>query len=183
MRIIAGIAGGVKLEALKNAGVRPTTDRVRESLFNMLTPRLEGCRFLDLYAGTGANGMEALSRGAAHAAFVDGSRQAVELIERNLQKTRLGDDAAIMLKTLPNAIEDTLQFEAPYDIVFADPPYGYEDITGLLAAVTANRIIDAGGVLVLEHHRKQTFGEEISGLTITRSKVYGDSALSFFDVT
>jgi 16S rRNA (guanine966-N2)-methyltransferase len=182
MRIIAGTAGGVKLEALRNAGVRPTTDRVRESLFNMLMPRLEDCRFLDLYAGTGANGIEALSRGAAHATFVDGSRQAVELIERNLQKTKLGDDAAVILKTLPNAIEDTLQFEAPYDIVFADPPYGYEDFPGLLTAVAANSIIETGGVLVLEHHRKQALSEAIPGLTLARSKVYGDTALSFFDI-
>jgi len=183
MRIISGSAGGVKLEALKGKTVRPTTDRVRESLFNILMPRLDDCRFLDLYAGTGANGIEALSRNGAYSVFVDGSRDATDLIERNLRKTGLEDRARILLKSLPDGLESVANSEESFDVIFADPPYDYPAFASLLTAIVSVNLIKVNGLVVLEHHKNKTIDDVEGGLRIVRTKKYGDTVLSFFQIT
>ena len=149
MRIIAGSLKGRRLSAPSWEGLRPTSDKLRETLFNILAPRIEGARMLDGYAGTGAIGIEALSRGAAHVTFVERDRRAQALIEENLARCGIADGYVMMRASVSRALAD-LQ-SASFDIMIFDPPYEQEPDEILAAA--ADRLA-AGGVLVLEHARR-----------------------------
>jgi 16S rRNA (guanine(966)-N(2))-methyltransferase RsmD len=180
MRVIAGTARGVRLIAPKGLDVRPTLDRVRESLFNILAPRLEDARFLDLFAGTGANGIEALSRGARTAVFVDSEPRSLEVIRRNLEAARLAAAATCFRVVLPGALDDLGRKEQPFDVVFADPPYVFADYDRLLAGVGETGLMAQDGIAVIEHAARMIIPENAGGLVRYRQAVYGDTALSFF---
>jgi len=180
MRVIAGTARGARLEAPKGMRVRPTLDRVRESLFNILTPRLPGCRFLDLFAGAGGNGIEALSRGAAAAVFADNDRRSLAAIERNLKHTGLAQHAEVVRCTLPGGLRSLASNAEPFDVVFADPPYDFREYAALLEAVADAKLLNEGGVLVVEHERHAALPEETGGLKCSRHKSYGGTNLSFY---
>lgn len=177
MRVIAGSARGVPLFSPEGDALRPTLDRVRENLFNILQPWFPGARFLDLFAGTGANGIEALSRGAEAVTFVEADRTAMNLVRRNLEKTRLTDHAVCLQLRLPDHLG---QVPGQYDVIFADPPYALEDLEGLLSAIAARDLLREDGILVLEHSRKRSVPEMVGGLTQTRHKKYGETSLSFY---
>lgn len=176
MRIIAGTHKGRTLKTPTWDGVRPTSDRLRETLFNILAPRLPGARVLDLYAGTGAVALEALSRGAAHAVCVESNRRAQALIEEN--RARLGEEARCMI--VGDGAERALRAPipgGPFDIVFLDPPY---DAAGLDKVTTAALTQRAeSGVVVLEHAARREPPSR-SGLVPTRTVRAGDSALTFY---
>lgn len=178
VRIIAGIAKGRKLHG-PSAGwpIRPTLDRIRESLFNILAPRLEGVRFLDCFAGTGANGIEALSRGAAQAVFVDMDARALRLAHENLEHTGLADAAMCFKLALPEALE---RIPGQYDIIFADPPYEFAQYEALLLGIQQHDLLKPDGLLVVEHHRRHDLPEQCGGLTRRRQNHYGETRLSFF---
>jgi 16S rRNA (guanine(966)-N(2))-methyltransferase RsmD len=177
MRVIAGTARGRKLQEPEGRAIRPTLDKVRAALFNMLMPELEGSEFLDLYSGTGANGIEALSRGAAYCVFVDSDATSQKLIRDNLFHTGLARQARCLAYALPGDIE---RITGSYDIIFADPPYAEADYPALLDSIMAHGLLKQDGVIVLEHHRKAILPEEIAGLQRTRHKNYGDVALSVY---
>jgi 16S rRNA (guanine(966)-N(2))-methyltransferase RsmD len=177
MRVIAGQARGVRLVAPKGTQIRPTLDRVRESLFNILAPRVEGARFLDLFAGTGANGIEALSRGAAEAIFVDSDAQSLQCVEENLRRTRLEAGARRLRMVLPRELA---ALHGPFDLIFADPPYRFPEYAELLEGVSARGLLAAGGLLVVEHERRVELPEAVGNLTRTRQARYGDTLLSFY---
>ncbi len=156
MRIVAGSARGTPLK-VPAEGSRPTSDRVREAIFSILGEKVPGARVLDLFAGSGAMGIEALSRGAAHATLVEIQRKACEVISANLAKARLGELATLKC-------DDVFRFlarerpRAPFDLVFADPPYwkGSDDrdfVREILASKDLHRIFAANGILVLETGR------------------------------
>lgn len=178
MRIIAGAFKGRRLKTPDWDGVRPTSDKLRETLFNILAPRIAGARCLDGYAGTGAVGIEALSRGAAHVTFVDRDRRAAALIAANLAMCGVErgytiecGDAAAILRRLPDS--------DPFDLVLLDPPYDVdpEMLTGTLR--DAARLAGPGGLIVLERASRR---EPVvpDGLDRTRDVIAGDSALTFF---
>lgn len=182
MRIIAGSARGIQLSNLPKNGdaIRPTLDRVREALFSAIGPRLEGARFLDLFAGTGANGIEALSRGAASATFLDNDAKALDVIRRNLEKTKLTACATILRATLPT---DTARIAPkPYDIVFADPPYAFTAWEQTLEGLRTDGLLAADALVIYEHSRKTSAPANPQGLELTRTRNYGDSALSFYSI-
>src|SRR5687767_14014912 len=145
MRIIAGELKGRRIDAPKWEGLRPTSDKLRETLFNVLAPRLEGARFLDAYAGTGAVGIEALSRGAAHVTFVEQDRRAQALIQTNLDRCGVTDRYAIIRAGFKSAA-GTLH--GPFDVLFLDPPYGAEELAEALG--TAAPLATDGALLILE---------------------------------
>lgn len=176
MRVIAGKAKGTRLVVPKGPNVRPSLDRVRESLFSMLGGRVAGARFLDLYAGSGANGIEALSRGAEHAVFVD---KDIRFVRENLRKTRLDTHAACIQANLPGGVAK-LQAGPPFSIIFADPPFKQHDFTGLLAHVADLRLLAAGGVIVLEHSSRSPLGETFGPFQKDRERVYGETQLTFY---
>ncbi|MDO4616696.1 MAG: 16S rRNA (guanine(966)-N(2))-methyltransferase RsmD [Lachnospiraceae bacterium] len=122
MRVIAGSARSLPLKTVEGLDTRPTTDRIKETLFNMIHNEVPGCRFLDLFSGSGAIGIEALSRGAASCVFVDNSRKAASCIQENLKFTRLGDRAEVLQADMRSAIARVRNRE-PFDVIFMDPPY------------------------------------------------------------
>ena len=178
MRVIAGTAKGVRLESPKDSRIRPTLDRVRESLFSILAPRIPNARFLDLFAGTGANGIEALSRGAAFCGFIDTAREARAVIEQNLALANVGDQGSILACTLPQGLADLLE---GYDVVFADPPYEFDQHRELLARLGREGLVLAGGCVIVEHEVSTALEERVGALTRYRLSRYGRVALSFYE--
>ena len=183
MRIIAGKFRGRKLKGPPSLDTRPTSDRLRETLFNILAPRIVGARFLDLCAGSGAVGIEALSRGAAHATFVDRSRKMSRLIEANLEALDVSQDGfEIVCSEAMKFLMGREKKAAPaFDIIFYDPPYAtdYEDPLEYVGRHALQLLTDDGMVIV-EHHRKNEVSKEHGLLHRYRSLIQGDSALSFY---
>ena len=171
MRIIAGTYKGRNLKSPPSMQVRPTSDRLRETLFNIIAPRIEDARFLDLCAGTGAVGIEALSRGARYVTFVDRSRRSCQLIESNVELCRIPEEQFVIYQM---TAEDYLRQSKtdPWDIVFFDPPYKEDYLRTL-------NLLDHGLVIV-EHHHKNPLPETIGKLVRTRTLKQGDSSLSFY---
>ncbi|HYX29776.1 MAG TPA: 16S rRNA (guanine(966)-N(2))-methyltransferase RsmD [Pyrinomonadaceae bacterium] len=183
MRIITGKHRGRKLKSPPSLATRPTSDRLRETLFNILAPRIEGARFLDLCAGTGAVGIEALSRGALHVTFVDQSRRMCALIEVNLRSLKI--DEAEFKVVCADAVEFLRHFgkrEAPgFDIIFFDPPYAtnYDNVTNYIGRHAESLLAD-DGICVVEHFRKVDLPDDYFELTRYRALKQGDSCLSFY---
>lgn len=180
VRVIAGTARGVPIAAPKGKSVRPTLDRVREALFSILADRVVNADFLDLFAGTGANGIEALSRGARSALFVDESTANRGVMERNLHKTKLAGKAQIRCERLPEGLNKVAMQHTGFDIVFADPPYDFTAYSELLQIISERNILKQNGLVVIEHDRKKELEETVGGLYRTRVATYGDSSLSFY---
>lgn len=184
MRIIAGMARGRQLKTFKGPGVRPTTDRVRESWFSIVGGA-EGVRFLDLYAGTGAIGIEALSRGAARCVLVEKSRPGADVIEQNL--ALLGELPAGATEVLRMdalfAMEQLARQGAEFDLIFADPPY--EDTEAPLKVVQAldrlPGLLAGGGSLTVQHARRVLLPEAAGTLRRSDERVYGDTVLTFYE--
>ena len=175
MRIIAGTLKGRRIDAPDWTGLRPTSDRLRETLFNVLAPHVEGARFLDAYAGTGAVGIEALSRGASQVTFVERDPRAVRLIERNLARCGVNDRYAIIRAGFAGAAP---RLDRAFDILFLDPPYGAGELTGALSA--AAPLVTHDALLVVEHATRDEAPEGIDNLVRVRQLKQGDSALAFY---
>ena len=177
MRIVAGEFRGRTLKSPAWDGLRPTSDRLRETLFNILGPSIAGARVLDGYAGTGAIGIEALSRGAAHVTFVDSDARAVRLIETNLAAlmVRPGDRAIIRADFADAAAR--LSGE-PFDLIIADPPYAHDAADAALAA--AHALAGASTRVVVEHASRHAAPPVHGALRLVRTAKAGDSALSFY---
>lgn len=177
MRIIAGSLKGRKLHTPTWEGLRPTSDKLRETLFNVVAARVPDARVLDLYAGTGAVGIEALSRGAAHVTFVDDDPRALTLIEQNLRHCGVADRYAIIRFRFDGETPQSLP-AGSFDLAVLDPPYDVPDLTASIAA--AEPLIATDGLLVLEHARRRPAPEKVGRLARTRDLVSGDSALAFY---
>src|SRR5262245_15337564 len=148
MRIIAGELKGRRLKAPKWDGLRPTSDKLREKLFNVLAPRISGARVLDVFAGTGAVGLEALSRGAARVVFVESDRRAAALIEANVTLCGVADRCAIIRGAAEHVLLNALDGD-PFDLVVLDPPYEHDPLVPAIDAAARHLVAD--GLLVLEH--------------------------------
>jgi 16S rRNA (guanine(966)-N(2))-methyltransferase RsmD len=178
MRVIAGVARGVPLSAPRGKGTRPITDRVKETLFAILGERVMDARVVDLYAGSGAIGIEALSRGAASATFVERSRDAVATIRANLARSGLGADAEVrsgeVLRWLASA-----QPERQYDLAFLDPPY---EERAILAPLERLEPLLASAAVVVVKHFWRTEVPSVEGLRPWRTRRFGETALTFLEV-
>ena len=188
MRVIAGKYRSRPLNSLPGLELRPTADRLRETLFNVLTAgnpaALEGSVWLDLFAGTGVVGIEALSRGAENVIFVEASARAAELIRRNLQSLKVEPHA---FRIVQDEVSQSLRKLKPgkaLDFVFLDPPYrmekAYRDTLPLLAA---GGLLNPGAVVIAEHDKRFDPGEKFAALTRYRKLLQGDAALSFYRLT
>jgi 16S rRNA (guanine(966)-N(2))-methyltransferase RsmD len=178
MRVIAGTARGIPLRAPRDAGTRPVTDRVKETLFGILGERVPGARVLDLYAGSGALGIEALSRGAEHATLVERGREALAAIRHNLARTGLEAGASVQGG-------DVMRFlaapgEARFDLVFLDPPYAERAILAPLERVVP--LLAPGGSVVVKHFWR-TEVPVAAGLSVWRERRFGETALTFLGRT
>lgn len=183
MRVIAGHFRSRTLEAPAGLTTRPTSDRLRETIFNVLAPRIESARFLDLYAGSGAVGIEALSRGAAHVTFVEKARPAITTLRANL--ARLDITTGITIHTGAAAAFLRQPVPAPFDIVFLDPPYDeaeeYSAVLNLFGS-PKSALLAPEALVIAEHRRKDSLADTYRSLTRTRMKQQGDAALSFYEV-
>jgi len=207
MRFIAGTFRSRTLAAPAGLSTRPTSDRLRETLFNVLAPRIEGAAFLDLYAGSGAVGLEAISRGASRVAFVERAPAALKVLNGNLERLGIGTGVRVHAKSVsaflrgvagpnpklgesPKPKQNPRPEENPkperYEVVFLDPPYDaaeeYAITLGLLGG-TAAGILAHGGVVIAEHRRKQALDERYGNLARTRLLEQGDAAMSFYAVS
>ena len=180
MRIIAGTYRSRALAAPSGLATRPTSDRLRETLFNVLTPRIEGANFLDLYAGSGAVGMEALSRGAAHVEFVERAEPALRVLRANL--ARLGLTAGFRIHAAGVAgVLRNMKPIAAFDVVFLDPPYQMRDAYGeTLRMLAHSSLIWAMSLVIAEHEKRFDPGEEFGLLRRFRKLAQGSAALSFY---
>ena len=180
MRIIAGDLKGRRLKPPSWAGLRPTSDKLRETLFNILAARIAGARLLDLYAGTGAVGIEALSRGAAQVTFVEQDRRAEALIEENLARCGVVEGYAIIRASVVRGLE-RLREQPAFDLIVLDPPYASQNSgeIGRVMAAAAD-VMAPGGVLILEHARKRHAPETAGRLVRSREVTSGNSALAFY---
>lgn len=177
MRIIAGTLKGRVLQGPTWDGVRPSSDRLRETLFNILTPRVAGARWLDVCAGTGAMGIEALSRGAAAVTFIDEDPRATALVAANLRKCQVTEGYTIERR---NALARTPAVRGgPFDIVFLDPPYAQRSLEPWLHLAAG--LIAPDGLVVLEHASRLEAPAAVPGLTLARRLRQGDSALAFYE--
>jgi 16S rRNA (guanine(966)-N(2))-methyltransferase RsmD len=176
MRIIAGSLKGRRIESGAWPGLRPTSDRLRETLFNILAPRVAGASVLDGFAGTGAVGLEALSRGAAHVTFVERDPRASALVAANVRRCGVESACAIIRAGFEGAARGDLRPGA-FDLVLLDPPYdqGIEPVVAAAAPLLA-----PGGLLVVEHARRQAAPEAAGDLLRVRALRAGDSALAFY---
>lgn len=175
LRIAGGTARGVPLTEPRGYRLRPTSGLVREAIFNILGDTVEDAVVLDLYAGTGALGIEALSRGAARAVFIDAEAGACQAILQSLSRAGFGAHAQVLRGRLPSAL-NTL--EGSFDIILMDPPYGEASASETLLAVAT--CLAADGTVVYEHGSKYNPPERPRGLTLTDRRVYGDSALALY---
>lgn len=159
MRIITGRARGIKLDTLEGDMTRPTSERAKMAIFSSLQFELEGRRVLDLFAGSGQMGLEAVSRGAAHAVMVDQSKDAVAVIRRNADKTRLIENCTIVCSDFAEFLRQR-RGRDPFDIVFIDPPYAMNACRAAVEAVLDNRLLKPHGILVLESGEPHPLGTE-----------------------
>jgi 16S rRNA (guanine966-N2)-methyltransferase len=183
MRVIAGKYKGRKLKSPPSMEVRPTSDRLRETLFNVIAPRIDGARFLDLCTGSGAVGIEALSRGAAWATFVDRSRKLCGLVEANLDLCKVPEDQTEVANiTAEDFLKRAVSRNSePWDIIFFDPPYQH-DYLPTLQLIGENHLLTDHGLFIAEHHHKIDLPPAIGQLTRGRVLKQGDSALSFYEM-
>lgn len=175
MRVITGSARGARLETLEGLETRPTAERVKEALFSSIQFELEGRRVLDLFAGSGQLGIEALSRGAALAVFVDQSAEAVRIVKQNLMHTRLYERARVLEG---EAAAFLARAKDQYDVIFLDPPYGKGILEALLPE--AARHLSPNGVLVAEGARTDPMPQQAGVFALAQRKTYGKTAIGLY---
>jgi 16S rRNA (guanine966-N2)-methyltransferase len=176
MRIIAGERKGHTIYAPKGRDTRPTSDRVRENVFNIVAPWVEGARVLDLYAGSGAMGLEALSRGAAAVVFVEADGDAVRAIERNLDKLRLTGATVVRTEAMTGLAQEATAGRK-YDLVLVDPPYSMTDFDTLARYLP--RVLADDGLAVLESAARTE--PELAGLAVRTTRKYGSTRVTVFE--
>jgi len=179
MRIISGASKGRKLRMLSGRSVRPTSDRVKESIFNILGDEVKDKVVLDLFAGTGNLGIEALSRGAAKVIFVEKSRQALRIIERNLLETEMAVRSEVLPKDVTRAIGILAQKSESFDLILMDPPYREGWIMKTLERIRRTPIHHEGSLLVIEHDRREPLPDVVEGWEVIKQRKLGDTLVSF----
>lgn len=180
MRIIAGDYKGRRLETPKDNSVRPTSDKVKEALFSILTNEIWGSRFLDLFAGTGNVGLEALSRGAKMCVFADQSRDSLKMIKNNIEHCGATEHAKVVSGDYRKVL---MSQREPFDIIFLDPPYDKGMLDGCFQLIAENGLLNEDGVLIAEHRREEDLPYEFHGFHKVKERRYGVVMLSIYGCT
>jgi len=186
MRVIAGTHRSRLLTAPRGTEIRPTSDHLRETVFNILAPRLEGCRFVDLYAGTGAVGIEALSRGALHVWFAENSPQAIAAIRANLASLKITHGFTLEDRGTGAMLQRLAKLGQLIDILYIDPPYDaaaeYEATLSFLGSARGRASLASDALIVVEHAKKAVLAARYGALHLARVKKQGDATLTFYAV-
>lgn len=173
MRVVAGKARSLQLMTVPGTDVRPTTDRIKETLFNMITNEVPGSRFLDLFAGSGGIGIEALSRGAEHAVFVDKSRASVQCIRKNLEHVKMSADASVLQADALAAVSQLEQKKQSFDVIFMDPPYDCGLEEQVLRRLAGSTVVTEDTLIIVEASLATEFNYlEECGFAIRKDKIY-----------
>ena len=181
MRVISGSIKGRKLKSPFGQGIRPTSDKVKEAVFNILGDILTGLSFLDLYAGSGSIGIEALSRGAKNTTFVDQKSASIELIKTNLEKCGLLDNFEIIHYNVLDSILAISNRQRRYDIIFIDPPYNSDLGIKTLYTILKNNILKPDARIIVEHSAKKIFNDiSINNLFYVKDYSFGDTSITLF---
>jgi 16S rRNA (guanine(966)-N(2))-methyltransferase RsmD len=180
MRIIAGTARGRRLLAAKSAAIRPTADRVRESIFNVLGQTLDGEDVLDLFAGTGALALEALSRGALSAVLVDRDSAAIRLCKANAEALGFEDRTRIIATPVARALKLLQREGARFDLIFADPPYAARAVLETVGEIEAATLCKPGGRVCIEHDKRESAPESVGVLSRVDQRRFGDTFVSIY---
>jgi len=179
MRIIAGNLKGRKLSSIRGNTIRPTSDRMREALFNIVSDRIRGAVVLELFAGTGALGIEALSRGAESVVFIDKYKDALLTINKNIQTCKLEDKTKIINWDIAKNLNCLAPYQSCFNIVFMDPPYNKNLIKPALQNIYKSSSLASQVLIVIEHSQEEPIPENISGFNIFDQRKYGKSFVSF----
>lgn len=177
MRVITGTARGRVLRTLEGEDVRPTTDRVKEAIFSIIQFELEGRRVLDLFAGSGQLGIEALSRGAAYATFTDMSAESVDIVKQNLLATKLGGNAEVFRTEAVTFLKGNRK---KYDIIFMDPPYSKGILQDTLPYAVRN--VNDGGVIICEHPYGEEMPQKVGNFSVYRDYKYGKIGITVYRI-
>lgn len=184
MRVIAGTYRSRQLAAPRGLDTRPTSDRLRETLFNILSPRIAGCRFVDLYAGTGAVGIEAISRGAAHVWFAENADSALASLRANLATLKISSGFTIESRGVGAVLQKLGKLTHQIDLIFLDPPYEaeaeYSGTLSFLGSARGRELLSPNALVIAEHNRKMKLAARYGALEHTRLVKQGDAMLSFF---
>lgn len=183
MRVISGEYGGRPLKSVKGNSTRPTTDKIKEALFQMIGPYFDGGRALDLYAGSGALGIEAVSRGMAEAYLIDINPQAIAVIRENIKMTKEDSKFTVMKSKDQLAISQLSSKGLKFDLVFLDPPYAEQNLTSVIEALLANDLLDDRAVVVCETDKFSDVLSDHPELILFKEKIYGQTKLSLFERT
>lgn len=187
MRIITGIAKGIRLKAPKGLDVRPTADRVKGSIFNIINnlelptaeDAVDGAHVLDLFAGTGNLGIEALSRGAAYALFIDHSLSSLQAIKDNIHNAKLHEMAEVWRGDSIKALDKLSKLGRTFRLIFIDPPYNQGLVKLALAKLDTNNVAESGGLIIVEHSKHEPIHNQWQHLKIIRTEIYGETVVTF----
>lgn len=182
MRVICGTAGGRSLKSVPGRGTRPTTDKVKEALFNIIGPYFDGENVLDLFAGTGSLGIEALSRGAGQAIFVDQDPRAIEVVRHNIRVAGVADRSEVYRNDAKRALRAMTKREISFELIFLDPPYQLKNADTLLASMWSNGLIAKSAIIVIEHDSKHKYPNVIESLYAWKTSDYGEIGIVVYRV-
>lgn len=181
MRVIAGKCKGRPLKAVPGISTRPTTDKVKESIFNIIGPYFDGGQALDLFGGSGGLGIEGLSRGLDHVIFVDRDRRAVDIIKHNIMLCKFEDQAEVFCNDANRALKAVTKRHLRFSVIFLDPPYKLKGIKDLIETIDQASLLIENGMIVLEHGIDIAFPDVIGSLHLKKKEVYGSTtAVSIF---
>jgi 16S rRNA (guanine(966)-N(2))-methyltransferase RsmD len=180
MRVIAGSHRGRRLSGPEGTALRPTSDKVRQAIFSILGTQVFGSRFLDLYAGTGAVGIEALSRGATSVTFVESDPKAVQLLQKNIRACQLLDRVQVRLGKTAAFLDQKDCWGGPYDVLFADPPYAALDELEIITHAVRPGLLSEHATVMIEQDSRTTLPPSIEHASLVRRYVYGDTALYLY---
>ena len=177
MRVITGSARGAKLKTLEGLATRPTSDRVKEAIFNIIQFGIEGRRVLDLFGGSGQLAIEALSRGAEYAVIVDESREAVNVIKDNLKKVRFDQNASVFQMDYQRYLSTSRE---KFDIIFLDPPYAEKMLENALRKISEIDILSEGGIIVCERPKEKEMPATVGDFICSKDYIYGKTAINIY---
>lgn len=180
MRVIAGSLKGRRLKPPRGIETRPTTDRVKESIFSMIHTSITDSIIIDLFSGTGNLGIEALSRGAEKVFFVDKNKNSIKLIKENIESMGLKEKSEVLFCDALRAIKRLASLPNKFDIIFMDPPYSKGFIIPCMEAIDAERILNEDGFILIEHDLKDTLPNKVGRLTKRKEKKYGNTMISIY---
>nr|WP_232970445.1 16S rRNA (guanine(966)-N(2))-methyltransferase RsmD [Salisediminibacterium selenitireducens] len=180
MRVISGSCKGTRLKGLSGDQTRPTSDKVKESVFNIAGPYFDGGSVLDLYAGSGGMAIEALSRGLTDAVLIDKHYAAIQVIRENLSRTNMNSFVEVFKNDANKALQVLIKNNRSFDMIILDPPYARQELEKQLDVIADAQLLKAGGVIICEHDKRVSLKDGIGGLYVSKRATYGDTVITMY---